>query len=344
VSSAVSIQAHSSPEPLLRVTGLVKRFPLTHDVLGRSRAYLEAVGGVDLEIAPGETVGLVGESGCGKSTLARLVLRLIEPTEGSIQFGGIDVLGASRAELRSFRRQAQIVFQDPFGSLDPRLRVGSIVSEGMSHLGLDRTARRSRVAELLELVELPESAARRFPHEFSGGQRQRISIARALAVGPRFVVADEPVSSLDVSVQSKILNLLSDLQERLSLTYLFISHDMSVVRHLADRVAVMYLGKIVEVAPAHELFENPRHPYTQALLSSVPKLHRTQRVRRIKLTGDVPTAVGTAEGCRFASRCFRAIDRCTSTVPMLEQACGAETPHTVACFNPGSLDEVGNAV
>lgn len=343
MSSAASIPHPSTPEPLLRVRGLVKRFSIARDLLGRSTSYLEAIGGVDLDIFTGETVGLVGESGCGKSTLARVVLRLIEPTAGSIQFGDIDVLAASRSELRSFRHQAQIVFQDPVGSLDPRFRVGSIVSEGMAHLELDRVARDARVGELLELVELPANAAKRFPHEFSGGQRQRISIARAIAVGPRLVIADEPVSSLDVSVQSKILNLLADLQERLNLTYLFISHDMSVVRHVADRVAVMYLGKIVEMAPADELFANPQHPYTQALLSSVPALHRRQGTRRIKLSGDVPTAVGPAAGCRFASRCFRRLDRCESEIPQLELLPNSASPtHTAACFNPAPLEEVGD--
>ena len=344
MSSAASTQPRSNPEPLLRVRGLVKRFPVARDVLGRSTDYLEAVGGVDLEVMTGETLGLVGESGCGKSTLARLVLRLIKPTAGSVQFDDIDVLTASNRQMRRFRQQAQIVFQDPFGSLDPRLRVESIVSEGMTHLGLDRAARKTRVAELLELVELSATAADRFPHEFSGGQRQRISIARAIAVSPRLVIADEPVSSLDVSVQSKILNLLAELQERLNLTYLFISHDMSVVRHVADRVAVMYLGKIVEVAPADELFTNPLHPYTQALLSSVPALHRPHGTKRIKLSGDVPTAVGTASGCQFASRCFRAIDRCKDEIPQLERSQhAASATHTVACFNPATFHEVTSA-
>jgi oligopeptide transport system ATP-binding protein len=232
------------------------------------------------------------------------------------------------------------VFQDPFGSLDPRLRVRAIVAEGMGHLGLDRAARDARVAELLELVELSPRVAGRFPHEFSGGQRQRISIARAIAVGPKLLVADEPVSSLDVSVQSKILNLLADLQERLNLTYVFISHDMSVVRHVADRVAVMYLGKIVELAFAEELFDNPRHPYTQALLSSVPSLHRSKGTKRIKLAGDVPSAVGPAAGCRFAGRCFRAIDRCSVEPPPLEQLPQAGAKHAVACFNPAPAPAV----
>ena len=249
MSSAASIPHPSIADPLLRVRGLTKRFPVTRSVFGKPTSELEAVSHVDLDVAPGETVALVGESGCGKSTLARLVLRLIEATEGSVEFDGIDVREASGSDLKRFRRQAQIVFQDPFGSLDPRFRVQAVVTEGMTHLGLSRGDRDARVAEVLELVELSTDILDRYPHEFSGGQRQRISIARAIAVGPRLLVLDEPVSALDVSVQSKILNLLTDLQERLDLTYLFISHDMSVVRHVADRVAVMYLGKIVEMAP-----------------------------------------------------------------------------------------------
>ena len=246
---------------------------------------------------------------------------------------------ASGSDLKRFRRQAQIVFQDPFGSLDPRFRVQAVVTEGMTHLGLSRGARDARVAEVLELVELSTDILDRYPHEFSGGQRQRISIARAIAVGPRLLVLDEPVSALDVSVQSKILNLLTDLQERLDLTYLFISHDMSVVRHVADRVAVMYLGKIVEMAPVAELFDNPRHPYTQALLSSVPALHRRPGTRRIKLTGDVPTAVDAPPGCRFAGRCFRPIDQCTVTTPPLEQTATGGVDHVVACYNPALLSD-----
>jgi oligopeptide/dipeptide ABC transporter ATP-binding protein len=294
---------------------------------------------VDLEVFPGETLALVGESGCGKSTLARLILRLIEPTAGWVSFDGLDVLHATPSELRAFRRQAQIIFQDPYGSLNPRLKVQTIVGEGMAHLRLDREARRARLRELLELVELPVDVGDRLPHEFSGGQRQRISIARALAVEPSFVIADEPVSALDVSVQSKMLNLLLDLQERLDLTYLFISHDMSVVRHVANRVAVMYLGKIVETAPAAVLFDEPLHPYTQALLSSVPSLSRRRIARRIVLHGDVPTAIDPPEGCRFASRCFRAIARCTAETPVLSPAPDGDPRHQLACFNPAPLDE-----
>jgi oligopeptide/dipeptide ABC transporter ATP-binding protein len=342
VSSAATTRRRSSAEPLLSLRGLTKRFPVERDVLGRPTSWLSAVEGVDLDISPGETLALVGESGSGKSTLARLILRLLPATSGTVLFDGTDVLTASAAELRSFRHQAQIIFQDPFGSLDPRLPVRSIVAEGMAHLGLSRAERRRRVAELLDLVQLPPQAMNRFPHEFSGGQRQRISIARALAVNPKFLVADEPVSALDVSVQSHILNLLFDLREQLDLTYLFVSHDMSVVHHIADRVAVMYLGKIVEVAPAEELFQNPRHPYTQALLSSVPELVRHGIDHRIKLEGDIPSPVDPPEACRFAGRCFRTIDVCRQVVPPLEQVDGAEE-HLAACFNPVPLaDLAGN--
>jgi oligopeptide/dipeptide ABC transporter ATP-binding protein len=318
-------------EPLLDVKGLGKRFPVARDFWGRPTSWLSAVEGVDLHIHPGETLALVGESGCGKSTLARLVLRLVPATEGTVTYEGMDVIAAKGPELRRFRERAQLVFQDPYGSLDPRMKVDAIVSEGMPR-EVGAKARRERVAELLDLVELSSDALDRFPHEFSGGQRQRISIARALAVDPAFLIADEPVSALDVSVQSRILNLLHDLQERLNLTYLFISHDMSVVRHVADRVAVMYLGKIVETAPAAEIFDNPLHPYTQALLSSVPTLTRRRFTKRIVLEGDVPTAIDPPQACRFASRCFRAIDRCRAEVPPLEGVAG-DSGHRVACFN-----------
>jgi ABC-type oligopeptide transport system ATPase subunit len=272
MSSAVTTPRPSSDNVLLSVRGLTKRFPTRRDVLGRPTAWLNAVDGVDLDIKKGETLGLVGESGSGKSTLARVLLRLLPATSGSVHFGGMDVLNASPSAIRQFREQAQIVFQDPFGSLDPRMKVYALVSEGMDHLHLSATERRKRVAELLNLVDMPADAMDRYPHEFSGGQKQRISIARALAVNPQFIVADEPVSALDVSMQSQILNLMRDLQTRLQLTYLFITHDMSVVRYMADRVAVMYYGKIVETAPADEVFAHPRDAYTQALLASVPSL------------------------------------------------------------------------
>ena len=319
-------------EPLLEVRGLEKRFAVARDFFGRPTSFLHAVEGVDLDVRKGETVALVGESGCGKSTLARLILRLIRADEGSVRFQGLDVLNASKDELRGLRRQAQLIFQDPYGSLDPRMKVDAIVSEGMSREEITKADRAARVREVLDLVELSADAADRFPHEFSGGQRQRISIARALAVNPTFLIADEPVSALDVSVQSVILNLLSDLQERFDLTYLFISHDMSVVRHVADRVAVMYLGKVVEIAPSAEIFENPLHPYTQALLSSVPTLSRRRFRKRIMLQGDVPSAVDPPKACRFAGRCFRVLDRCRAEEPALEGVAG-HSSHALACFN-----------
>jgi peptide/nickel transport system ATP-binding protein/oligopeptide transport system ATP-binding protein len=328
-------------EPLLQVRGLSKRFPVAHTFLGRPTSWLSAVDDVDLDVEAGQTMALVGESGCGKSTLARLILRLIPASAGSVRFGELDVLQARGAALRQLRHEAQIVFQDPFGSLDPRMKVRSIVAEGMAHLGLDGRRRRERVAELLELVQLTPDVANRFPHEFSGGQRQRISIARALAVNPRLIIADEPVSALDVSVQSQILNLLHDLQEQLSLTYLFISHDMSVVRHVADHVAVMYLGRIVEQGTATEIFDTPLHPYTQALLSSVPTLSRRAGRTRVVLGGDVPSAVDPPQACRFAGRCPRVIDRCRVELPLLEPA--EHGRHPLACFNYAALPEVPDA-
>jgi len=283
MSSAATTPRPSSSEPMLEVKGLTKRFPLKRDFFGRPTSWRVAVDDVSLSIERGQTLGLVGESGSGKSTLARLILRLLPASEGTVVFDKLDVIRASAAELRHFRQRAQIVFQDPFGSLDPRFKVEEIVAEGMSHLGLSGRVRRQRVSELLELVRLPKDAADRFPHEFSGGQRQRISIARALAVNPEFIVADEPVSALDVSMQSQVLNLMRELQARLGLTYLFISHDMAVVRFMADRVAVMNFGKLVEVAPADEIFRSPEHSYTQSLLESVPSLLRglpSKRQRR----------------------------------------------------------------
>jgi len=316
---------------LVQVRGVSKRFPVERDVLGRPTRWLSAVDDVNLDIYPGETLGLIGESGSGKSTLGRLILRLLPVSSGSVQFEGIDVPNASGSELRAFRQKAQIVFQDPNGSLDPRMSVEAIITEGMSYLGMSSQDKRARVAELLDLVGLSGAVSDRFPHEFSGGQRQRISIARALAVNPIFLVADEPVSALDVSIQGQILNLLRELQARLKLTYLFIGHDLTVIRHIADRVAVMYLGKIVEVAPVEELFENPLHPYTQALLSSVPALHQRRRqTQRIRLEGEIPTAIDPPKDCRFAGRCFRSIEQCRQQEPVLEEV---SARHHVACFN-----------
>jgi oligopeptide/dipeptide ABC transporter ATP-binding protein len=258
-------------------------------------------------------------------------------SEGSVHFDGIDIFHMSRTEARRFRQRAQIVFQDPFTSLDPRMKVGPTVAEGMGHLGLNKSERRARVASLLGLVQLPPEAAARYPHEFSGGQRQRISIARALAVNPDFLVADEPVSALDVSVQSNVLNLLTDLRQQLNLTLLFVSHDTSVIQHIADRAAVMYLGKIVEVADTERLFDDPRHPYTQALLSSVPELVRSDRIkRRVVLEGEIPSPIDPPQACRFASRCPRALPVCREEVPPLVDIAAG---HQLACFNPAPLDE-----
>jgi peptide/nickel transport system ATP-binding protein/oligopeptide transport system ATP-binding protein len=338
MSSAATTPRHSSAEPLLAVSGLAKRFPVATDFFGRPTAWVPAVDDVTLQIRRGETLALVGESGSGKSTLARLILRLIPASAGSVRFEGQDVLEARGANLRAYRQRAQIIFQDPYESLDPRMKGAAVVGEGMGHLGLGKVARQRRIAELLDLVQLPADAAERFPHEFSGGQRQRLSIARALAVDPTFVVADEPVSALDVSTQSQILNLMRDLQDRLGLTYLFISHDMSVVRHMADRVAVMYLGRVVEVAPADELFGNPLHPYTQSLLSAVPSLLTGGTRERIRVSGEAEL-LGGGEACRFANRCFRALDVCRQRVPPLEPVAG-RPDHLLACFNPSPLPPV----
>jgi oligopeptide/dipeptide ABC transporter ATP-binding protein len=316
-------------EPLVEIEHLSKVFPIkTRSGLGHVTNHLSAVDDVSLTIARGETLGLVGESGSGKTTLARLALRLLPLTSGAIRIGGTDIHAADRRTLRELRRFVQIVFQDPFSSLDPRMSVGAIVAEGLQ--GLRRAERERKVGELLSHVGLPSGFARRHPHQLSGGQRQRVGIARALAVEPQFLVLDEPVSALDVSVQSQVLNLLRDLQQELDLTYLFISHDLTVVRHLADRIAVMYLGKLVELAAADDIFERPRHPYTQALLSAMPSI-TDERRERIILSGDIPSPIDPPEQCRFASRCFRSVDACWAKVPPLERV---EPEHDVACFNP----------
>ena len=319
----------ATTESLVEIEHLTKVFPIkTHSGLGHVTNHLSAVDDVSLTIARGETLGLVGESGSGKTTLARLALRLLPLTDGAIRIDGTDIHTADRRTLRQLRRFVQIVFQDPFSSLDPRMSVGAIVAEGLQ--GLGRAERERKVGELLSHVGLPSGFARRHPHQLSGGQRQRVGIARALAVEPQFLVLDEPVSALDVSVQSQVLNLLRDLQQELGLTYLFISHDLTVVRHLADRIAVMYLGKLVELAPADDIFERPRHPYTQALLSAMPSI-TDERRERIILSGDIPSPIDPPPQCRFASRCFRSVDDCWTTVPPLERV---EPEHDVACFNP----------
>ena len=320
---------------LVEIEGLTKLYSLDSGWPARKRSWLSAVEDVDLAVRRGEVLGLVGESGSGKSTLARLLIRLLEPTRGEVRYEGKNIFALSRRELRRLRRKVQIVFQDPYSSLNPRHTVGHIVGEGIERQTV--RARAARTAELLELVGLSPAVHDRYPHEFSGGQRQRICIARALAVGPEFLILDEPVSSLDVSVQSKILNLLGDLKETLELTYVLISHDLGVVRHISDRVAVMYLGHLVEVAPRRELFSAPRHPYTQALLSAVPAISANrERGRRILLTGEIPTAVDIPARCRFATRCFRVIDTCWNVVPRLEAVGHA---HEVACFNHAPIAE-----
>jgi oligopeptide/dipeptide ABC transporter ATP-binding protein len=308
--------ASSTDKPLVDVIDLVKHFVLKRGFLGGTSDLLRAVDGVSLAIAAGETLGLVGESGCGKTTLGRTILRLIPPTSGKVLFDGIDLLGLDNQELRAIRRRMQIIFQDPFSSLNPRMTVEAIVSEGMRIHCLARGGElRERAAAILERVGLPAEALTRYPHEFSGGQRQRVGIARALSVEPEFVVCDEPVSALDVSIQAQVLNLLIDLREALGLSYLFISHDLSVVRHISDRVAVMYLGRIVETGPSRSLFENPRHPYTRALISAVPVPEPGGARRRIVLAGDVPSPIAPPPGCPFHPRCPEARPECARTEP-----------------------------
>lgn len=319
-------------EPLLQVKNLRKVFPITKGVFARKVGEVRAVQDVSFDIMPGETLSLVGESGCGKTTTGRAILRLIEPTSGEVRFGGRDVLAMNPSELRAVRREMQIIFQDPVSSLNPRMTVGAAIREGMTiHRLAEGTEADKRVRRLLEEVGLRAEYATRYPHEFSGGQRQRIGIARALAVEPKFIVCDEPVSALDVSVQAQVINLLRDLQKERGLTYLFIAHDLSVVKHMSDRVAVMYLGKIVELAKAVDLYAAPTMPYTQALLSAVPVADPTLEKQRILLEGDVPSPANPPSGCVFHPRCHHPAKdaACAKIVPPLEEKA---TQHFAACI------------
>jgi oligopeptide transport system ATP-binding protein len=330
----VSTVSEVTTEALLSVRGLKKYFPIRGGILAREIDRVHAVDGVSIDVAPGETVGLVGESGCGKSTTGRCIMRLIEPSAGEIWFQGRDVTRMEGEALRAMRRDMQIIFQDPFASLNPRHTVGGIVGEALTIHGLAKNRREmeEKVAQLLETVGLRADHMRRFPHEFSGGQRQRIGIARALAVEPKLIVCDEPVSALDVSIQAQVINLLEDLQEQFGLAYLFIAHDLSVVEHISDRVAVMYLGRVVEVATAEELYENPLHPYTEALLSAVPIPDPKIKRHRIVLQGDVPNPIRPPTGCHFHTRCPIAQPVCSQESPVLKDAGGR---HQVSCHFRG---------
>jgi peptide/nickel transport system ATP-binding protein len=337
-TAAPAAVALTGPTPLLDVSGVSKHFVLARETLFSPNRVLRAVDGVDLRVMRGETVGLVGESGCGKSTLARLVTRLHEPTAGRIVFDGTDITHATQGELRPLRRRMQMIFQDPYGSLNPRMSVGKILTGPLELHGIvaDAASARRRAVELLDLVGLAAESVGRFPHEFSGGQRQRISIARALAVGSEFIVADEPISALDVNIQAQIINLMVELQERLGLTYLFIAHDLAVVRHVCDRIVVLYLGRVMEVARAATLFERPLHPYTRTLISAAPVPDpRVERARRhVPLRGEPPSAISPPSGCRFRTRCPIAEPRCTAEEPPLTPGADGQF---VACHFPGKL-------
>ncbi len=315
---------------LLEVRNLVKHFPIKGGLLQRTVAHVKAVDGVSFTVKRGETLGLVGESGCGKTTVGRTILRLISATSGSVVFEGQDVLRASASQMKALRKDMQIIFQDPYSSLDPRMPIGESVGEGLLVHGMrDARKRNEIVMEMLRKVGLEEYHARRYPHEFSGGQRQRIGIARALALRPKFIVCDEPVSALDVSIQSQVLNLLKDLQKEFGLTYLFIAHNLSVVEHISDRVGVMYLGKLVELTDRDSLFRDPLHPYTKALLSAIPIPDPTVKRERMILQGEVPSPVNPPRGCRFHPRCPFAVERCKVDEPPLEEL---RPGHQVACW------------
>ncbi|MGY8823254.1 MAG: ABC transporter ATP-binding protein [Candidatus Latescibacterota bacterium] len=330
--------------PLLEIENLKKHYPVHSGLWGKVHSWVKAVDGVSLQIREGETLGVVGESGCGKTTLGRLLLRLIEATDGRVVYQGRDLMSMGKGDMRALRRRMQIIFQDPYSSLNPRMTVGGIIGEALKiHQLVEPDQIGARIAELMDMVGLQSSYSRRYPHEFSGGQRQRIGIARALAVEPEFIVADEPVSALDVSIQAQIINLLQDLQRDLGLTYMFIAHDLSVVRHISDRVAVMYLGRIVELAERDQLYEEPSHPYTRALLSAVPVPEPGAAKQRIVLEGDVPNPASIPSGCPFHPRCAERRDFCTQIVPQLVDLGNG---HQTACllrYPEGMAQEMGAA-
>jgi oligopeptide/dipeptide ABC transporter ATP-binding protein len=320
-------------EYLIEVKNLCKTFPIKGGLLGREVGAVKAVNDVSFKIKKGETLGLVGESGCGKTTLGRSILRLIEPTSGEVLFNGKNIVNYTPSEMRAIRRKMQIIFQDPYASLNPRMTIGDILSEPMDihELHTGKVARQARLLELLNQVQLPADALNKYPHEFSGGQRQRICIARALAVEPEFIVCDEPVSALDVSVQAQVVNLLMDLQKDLGLTFLFIAHDLKVVEYISNRVAVMYLGNMVEVAESSELYGAAKHPYTKALFSAIPHATTAGRADRIILEGDIPSPMNPPPGCHFSPRCWNATDICKKEFPTVTQH---SSTHMYRCYNP----------
>ncbi|WP_330235520.1 ABC transporter ATP-binding protein [Streptomyces sp. NBC_00566] len=336
----------SSDTPLLDVSGLTKHFPIKGGFpIRRTVGAVQAVDGLDFQVAEGESLGLVGESGCGKSTTGRLITRLMEPTAGRIAYRGKDITHAGRKDLAPIRSEIQMIFQDPYASLNPRHTVGKIISGPMEINGIEPPGgREKRVRELLEIVGLNPEHFNRFPHEFSGGQRQRIGVARALALEPKLIVADEPVSALDVSIQAQVVNLLQKVQRELGIAFVFIAHDLAIVRHFSQRVAVMYLGKIVEIGDRDDLYNNPRHPYTRALLSAVPEATVDETPReRIRLVGDVPSPIDPPSGCRFRTRCWKATEKCATEAPPLAEAEGNRPGHLTACHYPESQEIISVA-